>query len=107
MPHTAPQRVEAARLVPDPLQLLVVGLIEVVEHFLFVIDRIFYGLAQILLSFRVRGAEDEYLSHQSYSVYLEAFPLTRSAGYFCPLIVTFDLAASTGSMSSLSANSVR
>ena len=105
-PHGAPC-VEAACLVSDPLQFLVVVNVEVVEHFLLVLDRIFYGLAQILLSFRVRGGDDEYLSHQAYSVYLEAFPLTSSAGYFCPLIIIFALAASSGSMPSLSANSVR
>lgn len=34
------------------------------------------------------GREDEYLGHQLYSVYLEAFPLTKSVGYFLAFIST-------------------
>ena len=51
--------------------------------------------------------EDEYLRRYLYSVYLEAFPLTTSAGYFLSFISTFALAAFTVSIPSLSASSVR
>ena len=43
----------------------------------------------------------------SYFVYLSAFPFTWAAGYFLWLISSLTFAASTGSISSFSASSVR
>ena len=43
----------------------------------------------------------------SYSVYLSALPLTNVAGYFLLFISSLPFAASTGSILSFSANSVR
>jgi hypothetical protein len=88
------------------LQLLPKSRSEATKYFLLV-DLVLYGLLKVLPGFGVPCGKDECLGHQLYSVYLEAFPLTRSAGYFCPLIATFALAASTGSIPSLSASSVR
>src|SRR5919112_2880285 len=103
VPHTrnnAP-RVEAFTLFSDALQLLSMSRSEATKYRL-PVDLILYGLHKVLLGFGAPCGKDEYLGHQLYSVYLEAFPLTSSAGYFCPLIATFALAASTGSMPSLS-----
>jgi hypothetical protein len=75
--------------------------------YLLLVDLVLYGLHKVLPGFGVLCGKDEHLGLQLYSVYFEAFPLTRSAGYFCPLIATFALAASTGSIPSLSASSVR
>jgi hypothetical protein len=58
--------VEAVSLLPDALQLLPVRRRETVEHH-FLVDRAFYGIRHVALSFGVPCSEDEYLRHLSYS----------------------------------------
>ena len=93
-------------MIVDPLQFFVLVFRESVENYLGV-DRSFYGTLQMLPGLSPSGGEDEHLGHRGYSVYLAALPLTRSAGYFCPFNSTFALAASTGSIPSFAASSVR
>jgi hypothetical protein len=59
----------------------VAGLFEAVED-LSIVDRILYRVDQVLPGFGIPRGEDKYLGHHSYSVYLDALPLTSAAGYF-------------------------
>src|SRR5215212_6422908 len=108
-------RVESVSVFQYSLKPLVYRLtrfFEALEHLLS-LDRIVDRLFEALLCFRVSCGEHENLlvvgrlGHHRYSVYLEAFPLANSAGYFLPFISSFALAASTGSTPIFSDSSVR